>query len=991
MTLKSIVRTILGSSSLTLLTAVLVAVGNEHLLAQNAPAQAASPAPAAAVPKRQASTGFDWGNMDDTPDYSYTQTVYTAANAPKAPAVGDLPTLDRITQYGITWTFDRQVPVGRFITGDYYVVGPVKVTMIDPKPLRGNEVKDVATSGMMNEKGLSKTLTRHGSILNYPADQHCGFDSRMNRTCYDDKMFTPLPITMNPGDSLVSSISYDHAFIGQVGSGNYTDDDRMVKVAAVLTCLEKPVPADAFRPSFCDTAHSKIYLARDLHRELLYKLPVPEPSPNLEGSIRQYARPWIDLSMYGYANPARNLPRYGQDITVSTSTVTMMLHLDYPTEQKEKLLVNFVQRGIDLLGAIRGGYPGWQGHGGYGQGRKWALIFTGLMLGEDQMMQPHKYYKVYFGEDQDTHWGRGWNGANVVFISHPLYYGESEELLHPTQWAQTRNESYRKENSSAWWAGECLSAYLMRAEDLWGHPPFFAYVERWMRDDFLRDTHESSGTRGGRQWKEVARLTPFQRVLWEKYRKNLPPAIGQPRTPVAPPAEKPASTEGLVTPTSVGTRLDAQFGKNGVVVHHGAGVGKSFDAATGMAMAADGKIVVCGWSDGAGTTADFGVTDMALWRLNADGSLDASFNHVGYVTHDNAAGGKGRDAAEDVVIDAAGKIVVCGWSYNEKRERCMVVWRYNADGTIDTAFGGGKGFVTDRNAAGGDFCDGANTLLIGKDGKIVVAGYSSSAANGYEATLWRLNADGTFDETFGNKGRLVCEKTVAGEGLALDDEGRIVMCGIVRQPNADASSSDVAIWRILPDGKFDPSFGTNGLVTVDQGGRQRFTDQGFSVLLDKEKRIVVAGIICSDKAVSDMALWRLGVDGKLDTTFGKGGVVVHGAAAGGKSYESNGNHDAARKVLLDAEGRILVAGFSINESNNSDVVVWRYSAAGQLDKSFSPTGFVVHGNAAGGNGCDRAASMALDAKGNIVVCGFSARPEWDYDMFVLRLVPAQGQ
>ena len=60
------------------------------------------------------------------------QTVYTPANAPEAPKPADMERTRSVTQYGITWTFDQKVHVGRFINGDYYVVGPVTVVAIDP-------------------------------------------------------------------------------------------------------------------------------------------------------------------------------------------------------------------------------------------------------------------------------------------------------------------------------------------------------------------------------------------------------------------------------------------------------------------------------------------------------------------------------------------------------------------------------------------------------------------------------------------------------------------------------------------------------------------------------------------------------------------------------------------------------------------------------------------------------------------------------------------
>ena len=51
--------------------------------------------------------------------------------------VPELPLLDQVSQFGITWTFDKKVPVGQFVNGDYYVVGPVTVVKIDPAPANG--------------------------------------------------------------------------------------------------------------------------------------------------------------------------------------------------------------------------------------------------------------------------------------------------------------------------------------------------------------------------------------------------------------------------------------------------------------------------------------------------------------------------------------------------------------------------------------------------------------------------------------------------------------------------------------------------------------------------------------------------------------------------------------------------------------------------------------------------------------------------------------
>ena len=57
-----------------------------------------------------------------------------------------------VSQYGITWTFDQPARVGRFVNGDWYVVGPVTVKAIDPQPLYGSEIPKFQLDHMDKER-----------------------------------------------------------------------------------------------------------------------------------------------------------------------------------------------------------------------------------------------------------------------------------------------------------------------------------------------------------------------------------------------------------------------------------------------------------------------------------------------------------------------------------------------------------------------------------------------------------------------------------------------------------------------------------------------------------------------------------------------------------------------------------------------------------------------------------------------------------------------
>jgi hypothetical protein len=437
------------------------------------------------------------------------QIIYTQQNRPSVPVLSDLPLADSLSQYGITWKFDKKVRIGKFITGSYYVVGPVTVTSISPAPEGG----------------------RNGSMLNGPARYESGYDSRS--IGYSAKYTIKAPVNLKPGYSLISSISLkDNEKNREPVFARHGVPQTQLKSAAVLTCLSTPVPLDAFRPSYSDTT-AKIYRASDLHRELLPKLQRVPKTPDLPTWERIFERPWIDHTM-GWGNrethPTDNMPEYSRETSRAVSVVSLMLMLDFTDQQKEKLLLSFVQYGIDLWGSAKAG-GGWEAEGGYGNGRKWPIILSGILLGDKEMERPNTTIPtVRFGEDEQTKYGDCWTGAKVIFAGHTPVGGVGDrggyEHLQPAQWPgplKTQSEGYRRCCTSISWIGSALSARIMHAEKSWNHDAYFDYCDRWMTEDDTKALAEikkqlgkdMSGNRQGQTW------DPFVDEMWAKYRNNL--------------------------------------------------------------------------------------------------------------------------------------------------------------------------------------------------------------------------------------------------------------------------------------------------------------------------------------------------------------------------------------------------------------------------------------------------------------------------------------
>ena len=403
--------------------------------------------------------------------------VYTAASPPPTPALEELPLLSTVTQHGITWTFSEPKRVGRFVNGDYYVVGQATIIAIQPLP--------TSTNG------------RHGSMLNIrPNIQKSGFDSRIQSGRYDANLRVYPPVTLTPGNKLVSSRSVAEGATLPCVMRPYDKSESPVASVSILTSVDAPQTLDAFRPSYAQGS-TTIYLSHNLRRQLLPALPPVQHVPPLSEFEGYLQRPWVDSVFFNFDVPAEYMASYGRENGYLMSFAGLLLTLDFAAEQKEPLLVYLTQYGIDLYGLVEQGHTGWQAHGGHGSGRKFPILLAGVMLNEQAM----KSAQANFGEDMQTIWvtetlppgtyTRSWHTKpeTVVYGGHVGINGESVhpgwgpyEHLAPSAWKNTLGESYRRCCTSVSWVGEMLAARLIPGmEAAWNHPQFFAYVDRWMR------------------------------------------------------------------------------------------------------------------------------------------------------------------------------------------------------------------------------------------------------------------------------------------------------------------------------------------------------------------------------------------------------------------------------------------------------------------------------------------------------------------------------
>jgi hypothetical protein len=439
-----------------------------------------------------------------------------------APFASDLPLRDSVSIDGITWKFARKSPVGRFVGGDYYVVGAVSVTAVHPAP----------------------SSERNGSVLNPPANPDIsGFDGRVRSNRFRPELRVTFPLTLHPGDALVSSISLDS--IGSIEpwlrEGNDEKPDSPIRSYSILTCLSAPVSPRAFRPSYCDRKR-EIHTADGLRRDLLPNLRKVGQLPDITQWAWHFRRPWLDICFFSFDAATEYQAIYGREKARAAGMATLLLCCDFSAPEKESLLIPLVQYGIDLWGLVREGYPGWEAHGGHGSGRKWPIIFAGLMLGDSAMMSPNASHpEVKFGEDMQTMSGKSWTGANTVYAGHQGIWKSKPvssdpnwgpyEHLPPSRWPcddanGCLGENYRRCCTSVAWVGEALSARIMKATGLWAHDAFFDYVDRWMNENDSASVLEIKSAKGDDYSAPWARQRqcwdPFVENMWKTYGDSFP-------------------------------------------------------------------------------------------------------------------------------------------------------------------------------------------------------------------------------------------------------------------------------------------------------------------------------------------------------------------------------------------------------------------------------------------------------------------------------------
>jgi uncharacterized delta-60 repeat protein len=297
------------------------------------------------------------------------------------------------------------------------------------------------------------------------------------------------------------------------------------------------------------------------------------------------------------------------------------------------------------------------------------------------------------------------------------------------------------------------------------------------------------------------------------------------------------------------------------------------------AVQADGKILVAGaftmlGGGGTGTT-----TRNFIGRLNADGTLDSSFN----------PGANGTIYA--MAVQADGKILV-GGSFSmlggggTGTAARSFIGRLNSDGSLDTSFNPGANSTV-------------YAFAIQSDGKILVGGNFTMLGGNARNYLARLNSDasGTLDNSFSPG----ADNTVVA--IVAQADGSILLGGHF---TTLAGSARNHIGKVFADGSLDTGFNPSADSAV------------LALVLQADGKIVAGGSFTTLGGTARNYIGRLNQDGSLDTGFNPGA-----------------SSDVST-LLIQTDGAILVGGNFITLGGSSRNYLGRLQQDGTLDPSFNP-------------------------------------------------------
>jgi len=311
-----------------------------------------------------------------------------------------------------------------------------------------------------------------------------------------------------------------------------------------------------------------------------------------------------------------------------------------------------------------------------------------------------------------------------------------------------------------------------------------------------------------------------------------------------------------------------------------------------IAIQSDGKILI-----GGSFTNYNGTSINRLARLNADGTLDNTFNP-----------GTGPNAIVYAILPLSdGKIIICGSFFSYNGIAINNIARLLANGTYDATFTPGSG--TSGNIL---------TAELQSSGKIIIGGSFASFNGTARNNIARLYSNGTLDVFFDpGTGPNTTVRTIATQS-----DGKIIIGGDFITYNGTSASR---IARLLTDGTLDAGFNTG------TGANNSI----YTTAIQSDGKIITGGSFTTYNGTARNRIARIyGGTVGISSLKSKTIAVYPNTVTDELNIETEGNKGQAYFEILNLYGQVVYEGNCIEKTTveTSDFAPGIYLVKIETDK-----------------------------------------------------------
>jgi len=300
--------------------------------------------------------------------------------------------------------------------------------------------------------------------------------------------------------------------------------------------------------------------------------------------------------------------------------------------------------------------------------------------------------------------------------------------------------------------------------------------------------------------------------------------------------------------------VDISFGQNGLIfIPNGENGHSGF---VSMVKYNDDKVLIRGTING----------ESKLIRIYQNGDFDLTYGENGLVS---IVGGK-------IALQSNNKVIVASQFFDGYNNLYKFL-RYDTNGSLDLSFGNDGVIITDIT---GYRFDLHSAIKIQNDDRIIVVGRSYEYGDDYHPVITRFTENGFLDTTFGNNGTVISTFSTESELGEFNDIGlfneQIIVGGNYHYSNGTGGFGGLkpAVISFDFDGTYDNTFGNQGRIILET--LHNANDRLWSMRLQSNGKILIGGGASYPFPMegTDFFVTKLNDNGELDLNFGNNGTFL---------------------------------------------------------------------------------------------------------------------